>query len=304
MTSVAFLDGGLGQEINKRSTQDQSHPLWSVKVMHEEPDVVVSVHKDFINAGARVITLNNYTASITRLTRHGMVEKFAETHELAIELVNKAIDESDVAREQLNIAGCLPPLAASYVAAEALAYQESYDEFCQVIDAQAHGVDLFLVETISNITEARAAAAALKSRGKAAHVSLTLSDDLSDSLRSGEPLQDAIDALVAEDVAAIMVNCSFPEAVDRAMPIINRCGIRFGGYANGFTSIEGLAPGTTVDNLTARVDLPPAKYAEHALGWLRDGATIVGGCCEISPAHIAHLAEAITANGYSLDKLA
>lgn len=298
MTSVAFLDGGLGQEINKRSQQSQSHPLWSVKVMYEEPEIVVDVHKDFIAAGARVITLNNYTASMTRLTRYDMAHKFAETHETAITLVNKAIADSGVARNSLNIAGCLPPLAATYVAAEALDYQQSYDEFCQVIDAQAHGVDLFLVETISNITEARAAAAALKSHNQPAHISLTLSDNLSDSLRSGEPLQEAIDALLAEDVAAIMVNCSFPEAVDRAMPILNRSGVRFGGYANGFTSIEGLAPGTTVDNLTARVDLPPAKYADHAIGWLDHGATIVGGCCEISPAHIAHLGARMTANGY------
>ena len=120
MTSIAFLDGGLGQEINKRSTQETSHPLWSVKVMHDEPEIVISAHKDFLLAGAKVIGLNNYTASITRLSRHGFGDKFEETHQLAIQLMNTAITESGLARETINIAGCLPPLAASYVSSAAL----------------------------------------------------------------------------------------------------------------------------------------------------------------------------------------
>ena len=60
MTDITFLDGGLGQEINNRSTQDSAHPLWSVKVMFEEPDIVIATHKDFIRAGARVIDLYYY----------------------------------------------------------------------------------------------------------------------------------------------------------------------------------------------------------------------------------------------------
>jgi homocysteine S-methyltransferase len=151
MTSIAFLDGGLGQEINKRSTQETSHPLWSVKVMHDEPEIVISAHKDFLLAGAKVIGLNNYTASITRLSRHGFGDKFEETHQLAIQLMNTAITESGLARETINIAGCLPPLAASYVSSAALDYQQSYDEFCQLIEVQSAAVDLFLVETMSNI---------------------------------------------------------------------------------------------------------------------------------------------------------
>ena len=88
-----------------------------------------------------------------------------------------------------------------------------------------------------------------------------------------------------------------------AVPVIVQAGLRCGGYANGFTSIEKLAPGTTVDNLQARVDLNPEKYAEHALGWAAAGATIIGGCCEISPQHIATLGEMLVDKGYELDSL-
>ena len=65
MADIIFLDGGLGQEINKRSSKTKSHPLWSLKVMYDEPEIVSKVHLDFINAGAKVLSLNTYTATPT-----------------------------------------------------------------------------------------------------------------------------------------------------------------------------------------------------------------------------------------------
>ncbi len=52
MKVVSFLDGGLGQEINKRSERSNSHQLWSVQVMFEEPEIVVEVHKIYPSRGA------------------------------------------------------------------------------------------------------------------------------------------------------------------------------------------------------------------------------------------------------------
>jgi S-methylmethionine-dependent homocysteine/selenocysteine methylase len=250
--------------------------------------------------------MNNYTATIPRMTRHGFGDQFHAAHQLAAELVNKAIHQAQTEFDQeidVNIAGCLPPIAASYVASAALNYDDSYDQYSQLIEIQAQHVDVFLAETISNITEAKAALAALKAAGQKCFIGLTLSDDLSNSLRSGESLEAAIDQLGSEGVDGVCVNCSFPEAVDTALPLLAASGLRFGGYANGFTSIEGLAPGTTVDNLEARQDLPPAAYARHALGWAEAGATIIGGCCEIGPEHIAFLHKSLCDAGYNPAKL-
>ena len=293
MKQVTLLDGGLGQEINSRASHTQSHPLWSVKVMHDEPELVVDVHKAFIAAGAKVLSLNNYTATITRMTRHHMVELFERTHQLAIELMNTAINETGIDRADVNIAGCLPPLAASYVAAEALGYQRSFDEYCRLIEVQQRGVDIFLVETISNIEEAEAAVDALAAFGQPAYIGLTVSDQSPASsapyLRSGESLLDAVQMLQEKQVSAVMINCSFPEMLSQSMPVLARSGLRFGGYANGFSSIETLQPGGTVDSLTARQDLTPERYADYVFDWIDAGASIVGGCCEISPSHIAYL---------------
>ena len=73
------------------------------------------------------------------------------------------------------------------------------------------------------------------------------------------------------------------------MPILAKTGVRFGGYANGFTSIEALRPGGNVDALEARKDLDPQAYGDFVRQWLDHGASIIGGCCEVGPQHIAYL---------------
>ena len=74
MTDITLLEGGLGQEIHKRS-KTNAHPLWSVKGMFDQPDIVIKVHRDFIMSDARVICLNTYAATQTRMTRHGFGEQ-------------------------------------------------------------------------------------------------------------------------------------------------------------------------------------------------------------------------------------
>lgn len=303
MSQITLLDGGLGQEINKRSPSDTSHPLWSVKVMAEHPQIVAEVHKDFLLAGARTLAVNSYTITKSRLNRNGASAHFDEWHKLALSTIKQAIAETPIARDDITIAGCLPPIAASYVSEAALDYQSSYDEFAAIIEAQQDDVDLFLVETMSNIEESKAAIAALRDYGHEALIALTLKDDGRNQLRSGETLEQAIDALGAEGVSALCVNCCYPEAIDNAIPIIAKSGLRTGGYANGFTSISALAPGQTVDNLSARTDLSPQSYCAHIDKWLDDGATIIGGCCEIGPDHIATLHRHLTEKGHEICKL-
>ena len=271
--------------------------------MIDEPELVIEVHKDFLKAGARTISVNSYTASPTRLKRANEFHHFDEIHKTAIHLAQEAISQCDLPRDEISIAGCLPPLVASYVAEVALDYEASLEEYHAIIEAEKDGVDIFLAETLSNITEAKTAAHALRSHGLDCHLSLTLSDKCDNRLRSGEPLETAIDELGPIGLASLSVNCSFPEALDNAMPILGKSGIRCGGYANGFTSIEGLKPNTTVDNLEARTDLSMQEYAEHVDKWIDAGATIIGGCCEISPAYIAYLKSHLEDNGHILQKL-
>ncbi len=302
MTDIALLDGGLGQEIHKRSMID-AHPLWSVKVMFDQPDIVTQVHRDFVMSGARVICLNTYTATQSRMTRHGFGEQLETAHKTAINLARLSLKELSVKDGSVQVAGCLPPLVASYVAEASMDYNKSLDEYRLLVALQKDDVDLFLIETMSNIDEAQAALAAVKETGKPAFVSLTIADDLSNKLRSGEDLRVAIDVLSNENPNGIMLNCSSPEAITKAMSIMSELSIAFGAIGNGFTTISPLTPGSTVDKLSARKDLSPKVYAEFASQWVEAGATIIGGCCEIGPEHISFLCQQLKANGHRLTTL-
>jgi len=90
---------------------------------------------------------------------------------------------------------------------------------------------------------------------------------------------------------ALLVNCATPEAVTMAVNVIKGCGKPFGAYANGFTEIAQsfVQVGATVQELSARTDLTPEAYADFAEDWAEMGATIIGGCCEVGPAHIAEI---------------
>jgi len=91
----------------------------------------------------------------------------------------------------------------------------------------------------------------------------------------------------------VMLNCCDPELMSAAMPALVGMYSCIGGYANAFKSVETLAKGGSVDALEAREDLTPAAYIAHVQQWLANGATVVGGCCDITPAHIRHTANVL-----------
>jgi homocysteine S-methyltransferase len=86
------------------------------------------------------------------------------------------------------------------------------------------------------------------------------------------------------------------------LDILKTAGLPFGAYANGFEKItqEFLEDKPTVDALSARRDLTPAKYADYVMGWIDQGATIVGGCCEVGPDHIKEIATRLRAAGHTI----
>ena len=297
MTRIILKDGGSGQELIRRSSMPP-HPLWSVKVMMEEPEHVQAVHEDFIRAGARLITLNNYTATPERLAREGMGDLFEPLQAQAGDLVRRAIDAVGV--EGVCIAGCLPPLHGSYRPDMTRRHEDLLSAYRELAAAQAEMVDVILCETLSSIAEATAAAVAGSETGLPTYVSMTLNDDLSGTLRSGEPLEEALDALAGLGQAGVMLNCSKPEVISRNLPALLARGGVVGAYANGFTGIEALEIGGTVSGLKARTDVTPDIYADYAMGWVGEGVTLIGGCCEVGPAHIAELARRLRGAGYEI----
>ena len=281
-----LLDGGMGQEIVNRGGKG-GYGEWAVAALYENPELVYEIHRDYIRAGADVITTDTYGTTRLRLRHAGIEERLAELLRSAGELACRARDE---AANGARIAASLPPLEASYSNEFALSFDETAAQFAEMMDGLDPYVDIVLGETLSTSFEARAFMQAAQGRGKTVWLALTLDDHGATDLRGGESLPEVIASLGASLPDALLVNCTTPDSVKAAMPILRGSGLPFGAYANGFVEIpaDWEEQGGVVQ-LSSRADLPPEVYAQAAAGWLGAGASIIGGCCEIGPAHIKRL---------------
>ena len=289
MSDIILLDGGMGQELIHRAG-DKPTPLWSTQVMIDHPGLVSEVHADYRAAGATVHTANTYAILRDRLVDTGLEDQFEALHLAA----TKEVAGSG------TVAGSLGPLRASYRPDLMPAHDIGLAEYKEIVEILTPHVDMFICETVSSIAHARAALEAGLMSGKPVWVALTVNETDGTRLRSGELVADALPHLT--EASAVLANCSSPEAITQTMDILATSGKPFGAYANGFTKIADgfLGAKPTVDALTARKDLGPEAYAVFAMDWIAKGATIVGGCCEVGPAHIAKLAEDITAAGHQI----
>ncbi len=295
--NISLLDGSIGQELVKRGGEAPT-PLWSTSVMLNKPELVSDVHADYFNAGATIATTNSYAVLRDRLAPAGLEDR-------AEDLWAAAIDSACVARDAFGegrVAASIGPLMASYRPDICPPAEEAELLYADVVSHLESRADLLLIETMSSVDQAEGALRAACKSDKPVWLAVSVDDADGTRLRSGEPLKDLLPVLARYDVSSVLINCSLPEVTGDALEIIRDSGLPFGAYANGFTGIsEGfLEERPTVASLEARHDLTPERYAEFAMGWVEQGASIVGGCCEVGPAHMAKLAESLKAAGHTI----
>ena len=297
MTAITLLDGSIGQELVKRSG-DGATPLWSTQVMIEHPGLVREVHDNYFAVCASVATTNTYAVLRDRLARVGLQDKVGELMDAAITAACAARDAHGSGR----VAGALGPLIASYRPDICPPAEQAAVLYAEPVQMLAGRVDLLLIETMSSVDQAEGALRAAMGQGVPVWLAVSVMDEDGTRLRSGEPLGDLAPVVARHAPDAVLINCTRPEAVAPGLEIIAGLGKPFGAYSNGFTRITDgfLQDAPTVDALEQRVDMTPAAYADIAMGWLDQGATILGGCCEIGPDHIAELARRITGAGHTI----
>jgi S-methylmethionine-dependent homocysteine/selenocysteine methylase len=175
------------------------------------------------------------------------------------------------------------------------------ETYRRLVAELAPRVDLFLAETLSCASEARAALQAAGSAGKPCWLSLSLCDAHDATLRGGEAARDVLASLPTPP-AALLFNCCAPQAVTAALRSLGAQGpeLRTGGYANSFrqTTSSWLAGGeqqlasiTCGAEHDAEGNITPEAYRAHAAQWVEAGATVLGGCCGVGPEHIRRLAD-------------
>ena len=293
---ITLLDGGMGQELLARSG-DAPTPLWATQVMIDHPGLVQAVHADYFAAGATMATTNTYALHHDRLAGTAAETRFAA-------LLAQALAEARAARDAAGrglLAGSIGPLGASYRADVGPDHDRATRLYAEVAGIIAPQVDVILGETIATLAQARALLEAALPTGRPVWLSVTVDDRDGTRLRSGEPVA-GFAAIARDGASAVLANCSAPEAMAAALEALSAADLPFGCYANGFQEIteDFLKDKPTVDALQARPEMVPELYADFAEHWVRQGATIIGGCCETTPAHIAAIARRLTDKGYRL----
>ena len=297
MAEITLLDGGMGQELVVRSG-DAPTPLWATRVMLDHPGMVQDIHAEYFAAGATIATTNTYAIHHDRLRGFGLDPMFHALHLRALAEAHQARAMHGSGR----IAGSMGPLVASYRPEVTEAVDQAAPKYAEIARILAVHVDLILLETMASVTMCEGAVAGALVAGRPIWLSITVDDLDGSKLRSGEPISDLAPLLRDGQVQAVLANCSVPEAMTAALSELRGFHLPFGAYANGFTKITGnfLKDAATVRELTHRHDLTPEKYADFAMEWVKKGATIVGGCCEVGPAHIRHLADRLRAAGHTI----
>ena len=288
---LILIDGGMGQELIYRSKIKPDN-LWSARVMLDNYNLVVDLHKDFIKAGAEAITLNTYSVTPQKLKRNNLEDMFNTLQKSAIKAANQAIHSSET-EKKIQLLGCLPPLIMSYKASIGMEKKEAIETYQRIVDIQQPFVDIFCCETVCSIEEAIIVTEVALQSDKKVWLSFCVKEEDGTTLRSGEKLEDALKEFDTSEVNSFLVNCAPPEAISKSINVMKNFSKPFGGLPNGFETVNFLDVGNDVSILEKRNDFSIDKFVQDMLSYIRNNASIVGGCCEVSPKYISAVRDKI-----------
>lgn len=300
MTSpISILDGGMSREL-VRAGAPFRQPEWSAHALIEGPDFVRQVHSEFLDAGADVITMNNYAIVPFHMGEERFRTEGRALADLAGRLAREATETSETSETSeaptrpTKVAGSIPPVFGSY-RPDLFDADLAPSILAPIIDSLSPHVDIWIAETQSSIAEVRAIRATLGTDTRPLWISFSLNDDDRQAdADNAEPTLRAGESIAEIGADALLSNCSEAEITGPAIraAVALDPTLKIGVYANAFApETKKLAANTGLCDI--RADLVPATYLTFAQRWVDAGATIVGGCCEVGTPHIAELALAL-----------
>ncbi len=297
-TSVV-LDGGLGTELERRG-HAQLGRLWSAALVRTNPEAIREVHRDYLEAGAEVISTATFQAALPTILKTGLHR--AEAEDLLREAVALAMEERDAFTKRCApsdgrwplVAASVGPYGASlcsgaeytgdYGLSEKQLLSFHVERWRVLVES---GPDILACETIPTMTEVRALISLMGATpGMPVWLSLMCRD--ARHLADGTPLSEVIQAtLDAPNLCALGINCAAPaRALATVRTLIALSPHPVIVYPNASNSWHG---GST----TTGGDLKPIAYGRLARQWIGAGARIVGGCCHTGPEHVRAVALAV-----------
>jgi methionine synthase / methylenetetrahydrofolate reductase(NADPH) len=256
-----------------------------------DPAMILSVHEEYLQAGAEILETNTFGANRFRLARHGLSAKVAEINAAGVKLAKQAV--AHIKEKQAGeawVAGSMGPLGVRLEPLGKTGLDEARAAFAEQIKALAEaGVDLLIIETMPALNEAREALlAAAETAPELPVLVMVTVDDESNCLDGSSP-QHAAALLTELGAGAIGVNCST-------------------GPTTVLTAIEAMRSATTLPLAAMpNAGMPravegrniylcsPEYMASFARKAIAAGAQVVGGCCGTTPNHIRAMRSAMRA---------
>lgn len=266
-TKRLYFDGGMGTLLQANGLKSGEEPAsWSIT----HPDVITSLHKNYLDAGANIIKCNTF--GVTPLKFHN----FEDYIKAAVQCAKNAVsgyENSFVALDIGPTGRLLKPLGD-------LNFEDAVKAFSETIKCGVKcGVDLILIETMNDLYETKAAVLAAKENSDLP-VFVTNAYGEDGKLMTGADPDTVIQTLVGLGVDAIGLNCSF--GPDKMLPIIRKyselCPLPI--IVNPNAGLPSVRDGRTVYDITA------LQFGDIMKEIAEIGGSILGGCCGTTPEYI------------------
>ena len=271
---LLIFDGAMGTMLQDRGLKIGELP----EVLNiSSANTVVEIHKSYIDAGANIITTNTFGVNKVKLK---------DSDYSVEEIIEAAVENAKQAREKRDVAIALDmgPVGELLEPMGSLSFESAYDIFKeQVVQGVKSGADLILIETMTDLYEAKAAVLAAKENSDLP-VFCTMSYEEDGRTFTGCNILSMVMVLEGLGVDALGVNCSLgpkelEPLIDKILEISN---IPVMVQANaGLPQIED---GDTVFNIS------PEDFAEYSYNFAEKGVKVIGGCCGTNDKHIRVLA--------------
>ncbi len=280
--SSLLADGAMGTMLHARGVGfDECFDSLNLA----QPALVAEVHRAYIEAGAQLIETNTFGANRYKLARHGLAAQARQINASAVALARRVAEASF--REVL-VAGSVGPLGVRLAPYGRVRPEQAYAAFHDQIAALvASGVDLIIIETMSDLREVAEAVRAAKAVSKLPVIaSMTFTRD--DVTLLGDTPAKATQELLACGADIVGVNCSSGPA--QALRILEQM-----KAAAPEAMFSAMPNGGWPEHVGGRIMYPatPEYFGEYALAFVEAGASIVGGCCGTTPQHIAAMRAAL-----------
>lgn len=288
-----LIDGGLSNVLESYGC-DLNHPLWTAKLLSENPDAIVQAHYDYIVAGAQCIATSTYQATIPGFISLGFSEQdskslILKSVDLVWQAIDRAIEDGSIKARPL-VAASLGPYGAFLT--DGSEYRGNYDisedqladfhqERIQILENAK--IDLFAFETVPSLPEAKVLSELLSQIQIPAWVSFSCKDD--GHINDGTPIVECVSLFKDHPtVFALGVNCTHPKYISGLIQRMKKAqsGKKILVYPNS---------GEVYDPITKTwLGLSkPMHFTKLAKEWIDLGAEMIGGCCRIGPGHIREL---------------